>query len=211
MTNIWGFLLQTISVSLVILLILLVKRIFNDKLSARFQYLIWTILALRILIPANILKTTLIPFSLTLETLKSITEKGLSSVYASRFEPITLSSVFPIIEEKPESITDILFCIYTAGIILYLLYYLFSYLRLRFLLFHEEKPTFEEQENIDTIANIHGLNSCKIRYVHGISSAFVCGIIRPLLILPADKETDEKIILHELLHLRYKDALQNIF
>ncbi|MBQ8496785.1 MAG: hypothetical protein IJ489_04925 [Clostridia bacterium] len=210
MTNIWGFLLQSTSVSLVILLLLLVKRIFVDKLSARFQYLIWSILALRILIPTNIMKTTLIPFSLTLETLKSITEKGLSSVYSSRFEPISLSSVFPVIKEKPESITDILFCIYASGIVLYSLYYLFSYLRLRILLFRAEKASSEEQEMIDTIAKIYGLKSCKAVYIDGISSAFVCGIIRPLLVLPADKETDEKIILHELLHLKYKDALQNV-
>lgn len=210
MTNLWGFLLQTISVSLVILLLLLIKRIFADKLSARFQYLIWSILALRILIPANIMKTTLIPFSLTLETVKGFAEKGLSSVYSSRFEPITLSSVFPVITEKPESITDILFCIYAAGIVLYLLYYLFSYLRLRILLFRAEKASPKEQETIDTVAEIYGLKSCKVCYVNGISSAFVCGIVRPLLVLPADQKTDEKIILHELLHLKYKDALQNV-
>lgn len=210
MTNIWGFLLQTVSVSLTVLLLLFIKYILKDKLSARFQYLVWCVLALRILIPASIMRTNLIPISLTLEAFKSLCEKSLSSVYSTRFEPISLSSVFPVITERPESITDILFCIYAAGIALFLIYYLLAYLRLRVLLLRADRVSAEEQVRIDTIAENYSLKSCKAVYVNGISSAFVCGIICPLLVLPAEKETDEKIILHELLHLKYKDALQNV-
>lgn len=210
MTNIWGFLLQTISVSLTVLLLLFIKYLLKDKLSARFQYLVWSVLALRILIPASMTRTNIIPFSLMLETCKSFCENSLASVYSARFEPIALSSVFPMITEKPASITDILFCIYAAGIALFLLYYLFSYLRLRALLFRADRVSADEQARIDAIAQTYSLKSCKAVWVSGISSAFVCGIFRPLLVLPAEKETDEKIILHELLHLQYKDALQNV-
>lgn len=210
MTNIWGFLLQTISVSLTVLLLLFIKYLLKDKLSARFQYLVWSVLALRILIPASMTRTNIIPFSLMLETCKSFCENSLASVYSARFEPIALSSVFPMITEKPASITDILFCIYAAGIALFLLYYLFSYLRLRALLFRADRVSADEQARIDAIAKNYSLKSCKAVWVSGISSAFVCGIFRPLLVLPAEKETDEKIILHELLHLKYKDALQNV-
>ena len=210
MTNIWGFLLQTISVSLTVLLLLFIKYLLKNKLSARFQYLVWSVLALRILIPASMTRTNIIPFALMLETCKSFCENSLASVYSARFEPIALSSVFPMITEKPQSITDILFCIYAAGIALFLLYYLFSYLRLRALLFRADRVSADEQARIDAIAKNYSLKSCKAVWVSGISSAFVCGIFRPLLVLPAEKETDEKIILHELLHLKYKDALQNV-
>ena len=210
MTNIWGFLLQTISISLVIFLLLFIKYIFKDKLSARFQYLVWSVLALRIVIPASITRTNLVPFSLTLEALKGFSEKSLASAYSARFESISLSSVFPVITEKPESITDIFFCVYAAGILLYLLFYLVSYLRLRVLLLRADRVSAEEQARVDAVAKTYSLKSCRAVWVSGISSAFVCGIIRPLLVLPKEKETDEKILLHELLHLKYKDALQNV-
>lgn len=54
MYNIWGFGLQTIAVSIVAGIILLLKKIFEDKLSPKWQYGIWTLLAIRILIPVNV-------------------------------------------------------------------------------------------------------------------------------------------------------------
>ena len=39
----------------------------------------------------------------------------------------------------------------------------------------------------------------------------VCGVFRPVLALPKGKALDDHVILHELLHLNYKDALQNVF
>ena len=46
MYNIWGFLLQTMAVSIVAVIILLLKKIFEDKLSPRWQYLVWILLAI---------------------------------------------------------------------------------------------------------------------------------------------------------------------
>ena len=53
MSSIWAFLLQTASVSLAAALLLLLKTIFADKLSPRWQYGIWSLLALRILLPVG--------------------------------------------------------------------------------------------------------------------------------------------------------------
>ena len=47
--------------------------------------------------------------------------------------------------------------------------------------------------------------------VPGLKGAFVCGIIRPVLAVPEGEAPDGKIILHELLHLKHLDALQNVF
>ena len=46
MTNIWQVLLQTAEISLTVLLLMLVKGIFRDKLSPRWQYGIWVLLGL---------------------------------------------------------------------------------------------------------------------------------------------------------------------
>ena len=53
MGNIWEFLLQTLTVSLTAAVLLIVKYLLADKLSPRWQYGIWGLLALRALIPAG--------------------------------------------------------------------------------------------------------------------------------------------------------------
>ena len=52
MESIWSFLLQTLTVSLTAAVLLLLKFLLRDKLSPRWQYAVWSILALRILLPA---------------------------------------------------------------------------------------------------------------------------------------------------------------
>ena len=41
----------------------------------------------------------------------------------------------------------------------------------------------------------------------GIPSALVCGVLRPVLVLPAGQDVDDKVLLHELLHLKQRDTL----
>ena len=48
MTNLWAFLLQTLYVTGVGLLLLAIKTLLKDKLSPRWQYAVWSVLALRI-------------------------------------------------------------------------------------------------------------------------------------------------------------------
>ena len=69
MTGIWGFILQTLYVSLVGGLLLLVKSILRDKLTPRWQYGVWSVLALRILVPVGVSwKYVLLPLPLWVET-----------------------------------------------------------------------------------------------------------------------------------------------
>ena len=75
MTDFWGFLLQTLYVSLVGGLLLVVKAIFRDKLTPRWQYGVWSVLALRILIPVQITwKYVLLPLPLWVETMRILSE-----------------------------------------------------------------------------------------------------------------------------------------
>lgn len=61
MTNIWGFVIQTIEVSLMAMMLLFLKKLFKDKLSPRWQYNIWFILLITILVPAGIKGTYILP------------------------------------------------------------------------------------------------------------------------------------------------------
>ena len=210
MTTIYAFLLQTISVSFVALFLLLLKRLFEDKLSPRWQYAIWGILAFRIIVPVNMQRQFFVPMPIIMETLKTTVEQSLSSVYITPYEPITMKHTFPMIFASPNSITDWLFILYAIGVFVSLFWYVFSYIRLCFLLRKGTIPSQDFQEKLQLVCKQYNLNLCRTVTIEGLSSAFVCGIFRPVLVIPANKEIDEKIILHELLHAKYFDALQNV-
>ena len=211
MENLWEFLLQTLSVSLIAALLLIIKRLMEDKLSPRWQYGVWVILALRILLPVDVLRTVLLPLPLWVEIAKSYAELRLRSAYTPPYAPMALEHVIPLPQGAPQSLTDWLFIIYVAGIVLCALWYLLSYLRLRLLLRRGRKAGEALEYQILRVCEQYGLKPCRAVEIRGLPSAFVCGLFRPVLAVPADRELDDKILLHELLHLKYRDAWQNIF
>lgn len=211
MANIWEFILQTVSVSLVAGLILIIKAVFKDKLSARWQYGIWVILVLRILLPVRADKLVLLPFGIYLEMLKTYVEQGLSSAYTAPLTATEPARVIPDIASAPQSITDILFIIYAAGIAAFLCYYLISYIRLRLILKKGNEISLENSGELQCLLAENKIKGIKVVTVEGINSAFICGIICPVLVLPYARATDKKVLLHEIMHLKRLDSLQNIF
>ena len=209
MESIWSFLLQTLTVSLTAAVLLLLKYLLQDKLSPRWQYGIWGILALRILLPAAASRQVLLPLPMWVEQMKSAVEAGLSSAYSSSYEPVTVGHGLPWITGRPVSITDWLFVIYAAGVVLSVLWYLVSYLRLRLLLAKGTPVSAAVEAQIARVAAQYGLRPCRAVAVPGLPTAFVCGLFRPVLAVPADGEVDDKVLLHELLHQKYRDGLQN--
>lgn len=211
MGNIWEFLYQTLTVSIVAAALLIIKRLLRDKLSPRWQYGVWAVLALRALLPASTARGVLPPLALWVETLKSAVELRLGSAYSSAFEPIRLRHVLPWIDDAPASATDWLFIAYAAGVLLTLAWYALRYAHLRALLRRGSAAGAEAQAAVAAAAGKYGLQPCPAVAVPGLKTAFVCGVFRPVLAVPAEGAPDEKVILHELLHLKHRDALQNVF
>lgn len=195
MTDSWSFLLQTLTASGTALLLLLVKAMFRGKLSPRWQFAIWSILGLVLLLPAGLGgRYALMNWPLWLEALKS----QLTGDYT------TLIRVWaPLPLPSARAAGDWLFWLYLAGVMLLLGRYALAYIRLRRAL-HREQPT--ELEQVRRVAERYSLPCCPAVQVPGLSSAFICGVRRPVLALPADAALDDKVILHELLHLKYHDA-----
>ncbi|MDY3905812.1 MAG: M56 family metallopeptidase [Lawsonibacter sp.] len=210
MNNIWGFLLQTLSLSRTAVLLLAVKWLLADKLSPRWQYGVWSILALRALIPAGTARSLLPALPLWLETWKGMAERGLNSTYSAVYQPIHLDHVFPVLSGRPASLTDWLLVLYAAGVVLSLAWYLLSYLRLRLLLARGTPAGPELQEQLARVGERYGLKPCRAVQVRGLPSAFVCGVVRPVLAVPDGEAVDDKVLLHELLHLNHLDALQSL-
>ena len=135
MENIWMFLQQTAAGGLCALFLLLLQRIFRNLLSPRWQYGVWAILALRALLPAGLLGRTLVPGGrVVLEAARLQVELPLSSALTDPYgvtEVLAPVPLFPRGLPAPGSITDALFYLYAAGVLLLALWFFLSYARLR--------------------------------------------------------------------------------
>ena len=207
MENIWSFLLQTITVSITAAVLLIAKRLFLDKLSPRWQYGVWAILAARLLLPAGLLDRTLLPgLNVVLEAAKTGVESRLASVLTSPYGVTEVLSPIPLVRlVPPGSVTDVLFDLYAAGAVVTLLWFFLSYLALRTRVAKGSAPSPDTLEQIHRVADQYGLKVPKrVTVLSGVESAFVCGPLSPVLVLP-ERAVDDKVILHELLHLKYGD------
>lgn len=212
MTNLWAFLLQTLYVAGVGLLLLAIKTLLKDKLSPRWQYAVWAVLALRILLPAYTGKYyVLLPLPLWVETAKVMVEPHWASAYTNVYEATQVTSPIPWLTGAPVSLSDWLFLLYVVGVVVMLLWYLISWLRLCLLLRQGTPVPADVQEQIERIGKTYACKTCRAIELPGLPSPMVCGVFRPVLALPKGKALDDHVILHELLHLKYKDALQNVF
>lgn len=165
MVNIWSFLLQTLTVSLVAVLLLIVKRIFEDKLSPRWQYGVWSVLLLRLLVPADMSGGNILSVPLWVEFVKTKVEAVLNSAYSAVYEPVTVIHIFPIVKSKPMSVTDWLFVLYSVGIICCLLKYLLTYPRLRKILKHSKAPS-EMLLHLKYANMLQNIGWCILRALH---------------------------------------------
>ena len=202
MFDIWSFLLQTLTVSGVAALILLIKALFKDKLPPKWQFAVWSVLGLMMLIPAGLFgRYALFRWQIPIEIIKSWF--GVYSFTKVLF-PI------PIIKGMPQTIADWLFVIYVLGILVFIAKYIISYFKLKRVLKLGFAPSEEKMARIGAIATDYNIKLCKVIEVADLPSAFVCGVIHPVLVIPAGNDIDEKIILHELFHLKNRDTLWSV-
>ena len=210
MVNLWSVLAQTLALSVTAAVLLAAKRLFLDKLSPRWQYGVWAILALRALLPAGLLGRTLVPGGrVVLEAARLQVELPLSSVLTDPYgvtEVLAPVPLFPRGLPVPGSITDVFFYVYAAGVLLLTLWFFLSYARLRAAIRRGLSPAPEVLAQVEGVAARYGLTAPRrVVVLPGLESAFVCGPLRPVLALP-DRPVDDKVLLHELLHLRHGDV-----
>ena len=210
MDNLWSVLAQTLALSVAAAVLLAAKRLFLDKLSPRWQYGVWAILALRALLPAGLLGRTLVPGGrVVLEAARLQVELPLTSVLTDPYgvtEVLAPVPLFPFGLPVPGSITDVLFYVYAAGVLLLALWFFLSYARLRAAIRRGLSPAPEVLAQVEGVAARYGLKAPRrVVVLPGLESAFVCGPLRPVLALPG-RPVDDKVLLHELLHLRHGDV-----
>lgn len=202
MFDIWGFLLQTLTASGVAVLLIVIKALFKDKLPPKWHFAVWGVLAVMLLIPAGWNgRYTIIHWQYFIELIKgAVREFGFTRVLF----PI------PIVSSMPHTLADWIFAVYFVGVILHLAIYLISYIRLRFVLNKGEAAPDSIANRVKEMSEVLKVKPCRVIEVRELPSAFVCGIIRPVLVIPAGEPIDDKIFLHELMHLKSKDTLWSV-
>ena len=201
MNDIWSFLLQTLTASGAAVLLLIVKAMFRDKLSPRWQFAVWGILGLILLLPAGFWgRYVLLNWPMWVEAAKTALTGSYTLTRVTA--PIPLPQF-----AAPATLWDWLYWVYVLGVILLLGRYLLSYLRLRRALRAGRPADAQTAANIQAVAERYRLPTCRAVTVEGVGSAFLCGVFSPILVLPAGTRTDDKVLLHELLHLKYRDVV----
>lgn len=166
----WGILEYTVAVTVIGLFIWLVKLIFHDKLDARWHYFIWLVLLVRLLVPFRF---------------------GLISTPISVFQDIPLETWIEmgrILAEKRgygEVIIG-LGKLWLLGAVLLGGFYLAMWAVLRIRIARAPKADEDVRRYVDRIAGKYRLKSCSDIRILKSSTPFICGMVRPVLVLPED-------------------------
>ena len=210
MNNIWAVLQQGAAAALAALFLLLLQRIFLDKLSPRWQYGVWTVLLLRLLVPVGIGgRTTSLDLWPWVERLRVQAELHLSSAWSSPWTTSLPAAPWPLLPTvAPRSVTDWLFVVYLAGVLAWAVWFLLCAFRLHRRVGTGVPVSGERLELVRRVAEQYQLplprRVVECKWDHG---PFLMGVLRPTLVLPMGWEPEEKVILHELLHLKHHDVL----
>ncbi len=218
MTNLWTVLYFTLGITLTGLMLLLFKKIFRDKLSARWHYLVWLVLLVRAVLPANVrlFSTGFALNNLWMEGMKRIrgmVEMGRNSLLSAPFgmEGGDLS----LLRDTPVgawSVTDMLFVVYLAGVFVVLVYDIVIYGKLRGEIKKGREASPSLKEKISAVGKNYDLpKQERVKVCSGFETPFLCGFFKPVLVIPENMEEsiDKKVLLHEMLHLKHHDVLVN--
>ena len=209
MENIWMVLQQTAAASLAALFLLILQRIFLDKLSPRWQYGVWLVLLLRLLVPAGFGgRPTVLDVTFWVETLRTRVELGLNSAYSTPFAASLPAAPVPLPPAgAPTSWTDWAFLIYCAGVVLWAAWFVAGAARLSLRVRGGVPVEGERRAAIEALAREQRLPMPRrIVECRWARTPFVVGVVRPALVLPMGWALDGKVVLHELLHLKYRDV-----
>ena len=179
--------------------IVFVLRFLFKKAPKSFNYILWALVAIRLICPFTIESVlSLVPSAETVPTeiMYSRTPEVQTGIDAvdTVVNPIITGSMAPEIGPSINPMQVVMFVasiVWTIGIVVMLLYMVISYLMLRW----KVRASMHLQENVWICDQI--------------DSPFILGLIRPRIYLHSDIEEEQiaYIVAHEKEHLKYRDYL----
>lgn len=204
------------TVSAVLLPLLLASRWLQSRVKAKSLYILWLLLAVRLVVPVEITLpkpavTVQVPqYEVTIPTNRPSGE--LPDDQLSPVEPNVAPSL-PQTEQEPDltaqtevPVAVVLGTLWLTGVFAIALIQISSYLVTRRALLRWARPVSPEtREQIQYLALRLGLKrTFQVRRSDRVRTAMVLGVLRPVLLLPQE-ECDPLVVLHELNHLRRRD------
>lgn len=204
------------TVSAVLLPLLLATRWLQSRVKAKSLYLLWLLLAVRLVVPVEITLpkpavTVQVPqYEVTIPTNRPSEE--LPDDPLSPVEPNVEPSL-PQTEQEPDltaqtevPVAVVLGTLWLTGVFAIALIQISSYLVTRRALLRWARPVSPEtREQIEYLALRLGLKrTFQVRRSDRVRTAMVLGVLRPVLLIPQE-ECDPLVVLHELNHLRRRD------
>ena len=204
------------TVSAVLLPLLLASRWLQSRVKAKSLYILWLLLAVRLVVPVEITLpkpavTVQVPqYEVTIPTNRPSGE--LPDDPLSPVEPNVAPSL-PQMEQEPDltaqtevPVAVVLGTLWLTGVFAIALIQISSYLVTRRALLRWARPVSPEtREQIQYLALRLGLKrTFQVRRSDRVRTAMVLGVLRPVLLLPQE-ECDPLVVLHELNHLRRRD------
>lgn len=204
------------TVSAVLLPLLLASRWLQSRVKAKSLYILWLLLAIRLVVPVEITLpkpavTVQVPqYEVTIPTNRPSGE--LPDDQLSPVEPNVEPSL-PQTEQEPDltaqsevPVAVVLGTLWLTGVFAIALIQISSYLVTRRALLRWARPVSPEtREQIQYLALRLGLKrTFQVRRSDRVRTAMVLGVLRPVLLLPQE-ECDPLVVLHELNHLRRRD------
>lgn len=202
--------------SAVLLPLLLATRWLQSRVKAKSLYILWLLLAVRLVVPVEITLpkpavTVQVPqYEVTIPTNRPSGE--LPDDPLSPVEPNVEPSL-PQTEQEPDltaqtevPVAVVLGTLWLTGVFAIALIQISSYLVTRRALLRWARPVSPEtREQIEHLALRLGLKrTFQVRRSDRVRTAMVLGVLRPVLLLPQE-ECDPLVVLHELNHLRRRD------
>lgn len=217
------FLGISVSVGVVIVALVLLSPLLNKRYAAKWKYLIWIFLAVRLLIPVGGVSglrempaqpsvKSDVDFSEDFE--KDSEEDPLPPVRVVVEIPPQMTTPIAAQSEKGSGITalDIVAWIWAVGGLGFLFVHIVSYLRYRRRVMADGRIV----DNIDLLNEITELKrslhidrAVTVMEYPGAESPMMMGFIKPILVLPRESYTAEElyfIMKHELVHLKRGDV-----
>lgn len=197
------------TVSAVLLPLLLASRWLRSRVRAKSLYLLWLLLAVRLLVPVELTlpkPAVTIPaphYEVVLPTSRAPAD--LPNHQLSTVEP---SVDTPSVQEEPFAVpvSVVLGALWLTGVFAIALIQISSYLVTRRALLRWARPVSPEtQEQVEALARQMGLKRAfQVRRSDQVRTAMVLGVLRPVLLLPQEA-CDELVAEHELCHLCRRD------
>jgi len=199
----WFYYLFTTSISvtpLILLLLWLAPRL-NKRYSARFRTLLWLIIALRLLMPVSLPEKSQLSIPLPIEA------GDLVQLPAINLAPNLDSTDYAGSDTDP---LTVLLIVYLLGVAVLLTRELLAYVNFRHdVLRWAKRPPPEMEDRLQELKTELGISgTVSLQISRNALSPMVSGLLRPVLLLPAQDYPDDElrlIMTHELIHLKHHD------